>query len=89
LGSREFFSASPTGADGKIYCIGEGGTVAVLAAGDQFKILSQFKMEGEGVDFETGGATKNTGPILSSIAIANGHLYIRTPSHLYCVGAKQ
>jgi len=67
----------------------------VLAAGDEFKILSQFKMEGEGEDFEaakndSGGAatTRNHAPVLSSIAIAHGHIYARTPANLYCIGAK-
>jgi outer membrane protein assembly factor BamB len=86
FGGREFFSASPTGADGKIYCIGEGGTVVVLAAGDAFKILAQFKMEGEGGDFELSGG--HSAPVLSSIAVAGGHLYVRTPVKLHCIGAK-
>lgn len=71
LGVREVFRASPAGADGKIYCVGEGGTVAVLAAGDEFKILSTIPM--------------HEGPVRSSIAIANGRLLLRTAKHLYCV----
>ena len=47
LDADEVFSASPTGADGKIYCIGERGTVVVLSAGDEFKIVSHFNMERE------------------------------------------
>ncbi len=79
LKADEIFSASPTGADGKIYCIGEGGTVVVLAAGDEFKILSHFSMEG----------AAEGGPVLSTIAVANGQLFVRTPKYLYCIGAKR
>ncbi|MDB6124809.1 MAG: WD40-like repeat-like protein [Pedosphaera sp.] len=74
MGTREIFRASPSGADGKIYCISENGTVVILSAGDEFKILSTIKMGEE--------------PIRSSIVIANGHLFIRTGQNLYCVGKK-
>jgi outer membrane protein assembly factor BamB len=72
LAIREIFSASPTGADGRIYCLSEEGTVVVLAAGDQFEVIATVSM-GEG-------------PCLSSIAVAGGHLFIRTAKNLYCVG---
>lgn len=74
LGVRETFRSSPTGADGKIYCISENGSVVVLDAGNEFKILSSFKMGEE--------------PIRSSIVAADGHLFIRTGQNLYCVGKK-
>jgi outer membrane protein assembly factor BamB len=72
LGLREIFRASPTGADGRIYCLGENGTAVVLEAGEEFKILSTIPM-GEA-------------PVRSSIAAARGQLFIRTAQHLYCVG---
>ena len=71
LGVKEIFRASPTGADGKIYCLSENGTVVVLEAGDEFKILSTIRM-GES-------------PVRSSIAVARGELFIRTAKNLYCV----
>jgi len=74
LGVREIFRSSPSVADGKIYCISEKGTVVVLGAGDEFKVLSTIKM---GED-----------PVYSSIAIANGQLFIRTAKNLYCIGKK-
>ena len=74
FGMKETFSASPTGADGKIYCISENGTVVVLEAGNEFKILSTIKMD--------------EGPMMSSIAAANGQLFIRTAQNLYCIGKK-
>jgi outer membrane protein assembly factor BamB len=96
LGVKETFTASLTGADGKLYCISEAGTVAVLSAGDQFKILSTFTMEGEGQQSQraTNGipipsSSSSSAPILSSIAVANGHLFMRTPQNLYCIGKKQ
>ncbi len=72
MGVREIFRSSPTAADGKIYCISEPGTVFVLEAGDEFKILSTIKMSEE--------------PCRSSIAIASGQLFIRTAENLYCIG---
>lgn len=72
LNVKEIFWSSPTGADGKIYCIGEGGTVVVCSAGDEFKVLSTIPM-GEG-------------PCRSSIVVANEHLYIRTAQNLYSIG---
>jgi outer membrane protein assembly factor BamB len=73
LGVKEIFRASPTGADGKIYCLSESGTVVVLAAGDEFKVLATNRM-GEA-------------PVRSSIAAAWGELFIRTAKHLYCIGS--
>lgn len=73
LGVKEIFSASPTGADGKLYCLSEAGTVVILSAGDSFKILNTIEM-GEG-------------PSASSIVAVNGRLLIRTAEHLYCVKA--
>ncbi len=74
LGVREVFKASPTGADDKIYCFSERGTVVVLSAGDEFKILSTAEM--------------GDSPNRSSIAASQGQLFIRTAKMLYCVGNK-
>jgi len=70
LGVREIFSASPTGADGKLYCVSEEGTVVVLSAGDRFEILSTLAL-GEG-------------PCRSTVVAADGRLFIRTAKNLYC-----
>jgi outer membrane protein assembly factor BamB len=72
--AREIFSASPTGADGRLYCLSEEGTVVVADAGAEFKILATIAM-GEG-------------PCHSSIAAAHGQLFIRTAKSLYCVGRR-
>ena len=71
LGIREIFYASPTGADGKIYCLSEEGTVVVLSAGDPFEVFSTTPF-GEG-------------PCRSSIVISEGRFYLRTASNLYCL----
>lgn len=73
IGGRGPWRASLTGADGKLYCINETGEIMVLAAGgDEFKILFETKTD------ET--------PIQSSIAVANGRLFIRTAKNLHCIG---
>jgi outer membrane protein assembly factor BamB len=72
LGVHEIFRASPTGADGKIYCLSESGTAVVLDAGDELKILATIRME--------------EAPVRSSIAVAHGELFIRTAKNIYCVG---
>jgi outer membrane protein assembly factor BamB len=71
LGVKEIFRASPTGADGKIYCLSESGNAVVLEAGDELKILAIIRL-GES-------------PVRSSIAVAHGDLFIRTAKSLYCV----
>ena len=63
--------ASPTGADGKIYCISKGGDYVVLAAGDEFKELHRSSL---GVD-----------NCFSSIVAAHGKLLIRTSKELICL----
>ena len=73
LGVDSVLRGSPTGADGKVYLISEGGQVIILAAGDEFKILSR--------------TTLGEGPCRSSIAVSGGRLFIRTAQNLYCVSA--
>ena len=63
--------ASPTGADGKIYCISKGGTYVVLEAGKKFKELHRSST----------GAKK----CMSTIVPANGRVLIRTEKELICL----
>ncbi len=73
IGGGGPWRASLTAADGKLYCINEDSEAIVLSAGDdEFKILSRFDMQDE--------------PVQASIAIADGHLFIRTASKLTCIG---
>ena len=74
-GSKKF-EASPAGADGKIYLMNFGGDVVVVDAA-KGEVLHTAQL-GDSTDNET----------RSSIAIAQGHLFVRTNSKLYCVGAK-
>jgi outer membrane protein assembly factor BamB len=73
IGNRRPWRASMTAGDGKIYCVNENGEAVVLAANDtELKILSRVEMPGA--------------PIQASIAIAGGHLYLRTAEKLFCIG---
>jgi outer membrane protein assembly factor BamB len=71
---KEVFRASPTVADGKIYTIGERGTVVVQNAADG-AILHTVAMQEGGPE-----GTR------SSIAVSDGLLFIRTTEKLFCVG---
>lgn len=64
--------ASPTGADGKIYLVSERGTVLVVEAGNEFKVVGR-------TDFEES-------PTRSSVAVAHGQIFVRTARNLYCFG---
>jgi outer membrane protein assembly factor BamB len=67
------YSGSPVLADGKIYVTNEDGVTAVAKAGPQFELLAQN-------DF--GEYT------LSSPAISEGQIFIRTESALYAIGRR-
>ena len=75
IGGRGPWRASLTAGDGKLYCINETGEVVVLRAGDErFEILFETKIDEPRIQ--------------SSIAIADGRLFVRTARNLYCI-AKQ
>jgi outer membrane protein assembly factor BamB len=70
------YRSSLTAADGKMYCIKEDGEVVVLAANaEKFEVLSRIDLGGE--------------PAYTSIAIAQGCLFIRTADNLYCASNKK
>ena len=64
------YYASPIAGDGKIYVMGENGYIVVLEQGPELKILAKNDM----------GETTTATP-----AIADGRIYIRTLTKLYCV----
>ncbi len=66
-------SSSPILADGKIYFTNEDAVTAVVAAGPEFRLLATNELVG-------GGYT------LSSLAVSGSRLYMRTATHLYCLG---
>lgn len=64
-------SSSPILADGKIYFISETGETAVVQAGPSYKLLGKNVLDGSYT--------------LCTPAIADGEIFIRTGTHLYCV----
>lgn len=67
------YSSSPVLADGKIYITSEDGVASVFKAGPQFELLAANKMD----DYT-----------LSSVAIKDGQLFLRTASALWVIGQR-
>lgn len=67
------YSSSPVLADGKIYISNEDGLTTVIRAGPQFEVLAENELG----DY-----------CLSSPAISDGQIFIRTSKFLYCVGTR-
>ncbi|MFT7485006.1 MAG: outer membrane protein assembly factor BamB [Candidatus Paceibacteria bacterium] len=68
---RSGFSSSAVGGDGKVYFAGEAGMVHVVQAGSEYSLLASNDM----------GET-----IMSTPAISEGRLYVRTRGSLVCIG---
>jgi outer membrane protein assembly factor BamB len=68
------FSASPVGADGKVYLLNEEGEAVVLEAGRKCNVLAR-------------NALKEV--CRASPAVAQGQIFIRSDQHLYSIGAQQ
>lgn len=68
------YSSSPVLADGKLYMSNEDGQTIVVKAGAEFEILSVNQMDGY---------------TLSSPAISDGQIFLRTANWLYCVGERR
>ncbi|MBS1826244.1 MAG: PQQ-binding-like beta-propeller repeat protein [Acidobacteria bacterium] len=71
--SPAIYSSSPVLADGKIYISNEEGTTTVMKAGRQFEVLAVNKFEEY---------------MLSSPAISDGQIFLRTEKALYCIGKR-
>ena len=71
LGPDAAIYASLVAADGKVFCASEDGTVYVVKAGSEFRILAKNRM-GE--------------PCYATPAIAKGVLYFRTTESLFAIG---
>jgi outer membrane protein assembly factor BamB len=67
------YSASPVVADGKLYVISEDGVTTVIEAGPTFKVIAENDL----ADYT-----------LSSPAITDGQMFIRTQKFLYCIGKR-
>jgi outer membrane protein assembly factor BamB len=68
------YSSSPVLADGKVYITNEEGTTTVLKAGGAFEVLAENKL---------GEYT------LSSPAVSDGQIFLRTEQYLYCIGQRK
>jgi outer membrane protein assembly factor BamB len=68
------YSSSPVLADGKLYVGNEEGLISVVKAGPQFEILAENAL-GE--------------YMLSSPAISDGQIFVRTEKFLYCIGRRK
>ena len=77
---QERFPAQPyasiTYGDGKLYVVSRYDGTYVLAAKPEFEILAHNKLEEDGL-------------FNASPAIANGNLFLRSDTHLYCIGARE
>ena len=68
------YSASPILADGKIYITNEDGLTSVVKAGSQFEILAENNVN----DY-----------CLSTIAISDGQIFLRTSQALWAIGKRK
>jgi outer membrane protein assembly factor BamB len=66
------YYGSPICVDGKLYCVTVDGNVVVLAAGPKYELLAVNPL----------GEKSHATP-----AVADGRMYLRTFSHLICIGA--
>ena len=71
---RGTYSASPVLADGKIYVTNEDGVTSVFRDGPEFELLAENDFD----DY-----------CLSSPAISEGQIFIRTTGHLYAIGERR
>jgi outer membrane protein assembly factor BamB len=67
------YSASPLLADGKIYVTSEDGLTSVFKAGPKFELLAENSLDSY---------------TLSSPAVSDGQIFLRTESHLYAIGQR-
>jgi outer membrane protein assembly factor BamB len=72
-GAIDKYFASPVAADDKVFLIGEAGAVSVLKAGGEWQVMAVNNLDDE---------------CFATPAIADGRIYIRTRSALYCFGKR-
>jgi outer membrane protein assembly factor BamB len=72
--AKAIYSSSPVLADGKVYITSEEGTTTVIKAARQFEVLAENKLDEY---------------TLSSPAISDGQIFMRTEKALYCIGKRQ
>jgi hypothetical protein len=72
-GALEQYYASPVAADDKVFMLSQAGKLSVLKAGAHWEVLAMNDMEDE---------------CFATPAIADGRIYVRTRSMLYCFGKR-
>lgn len=72
--AAEGFSNSPVAAEGRFYVFGEDGTCWILEAGPEYKLLAKNELDER---------------CLTSPAISDGQIFIRTDGHLFCIGERR
>jgi outer membrane protein assembly factor BamB len=78
LGANKNLMASPVLVRGKVLYLLDDGTTVVLEPGRKYKELNRNQL-GEGMELAFG----------ASPAIADGRMYLRSQTHLYCIGEKK
>jgi outer membrane protein assembly factor BamB len=68
------YSSSPVLADGKLYITNEDGLTVVIKSGPKFEVLAENPLN----DYT-----------LSSVAVSDGQLFLRTTGHLYAIGQRK
>jgi outer membrane protein assembly factor BamB len=68
------YSSSPTLADGKIYITSEDGVTSVIKTGPEFEVIAENNVN----DY-----------CLSTIAVSDGQLFLRTTQALWCIGKRR
>lgn len=68
------FAGSPVWVDGRLYCITMKGNVVVMQAAAEYKLLAVNPL----------GEKSQATP-----AVAGGRMFLRTSSHLICIGGKR
>jgi outer membrane protein assembly factor BamB len=71
-GAIDKYFSSPVAADDKVFLIGQGGQVSVLKAAGDWEVLKVNELDDE---------------CFATPAIADGRIYIRTRSAMYCFGS--
>ena len=66
-------SASPVHADGRLYFLAGDGTSTILRAGGRFEVLATNRLEGQ---------------FQASMAVSNGHLFLRSDQALFAIGTR-
>jgi outer membrane protein assembly factor BamB len=75
------FSASPVSANGNVYFCNQNGKTFVVAARPEFNVVAENRLD---VDMSVPAPRG----FMASPAIAGDELFLRTRTHLYCIGKK-